>query len=221
VSSLVHDHPASLEPVIADLRVGNLAELIGVLSYATGELTRIEVATVMTVMVRNWGIDPLVLRAIVQALLPGICGLPRRIDITDGLWGGDLETFFVDAISILWEQINQWSGSTRPDAPADLLAGVRTHLRTLQRSERRYRAHFADTPDALLSMVMGGGRTAEELLASAITEASGRTLTEADANLIYATRGLGVSVAEMYRAFGVSAVDLCKRHRSAVAQLVA
>jgi hypothetical protein len=46
-------------------------------------------------------------------------------------------------------------------------------------------------------------------------------LTEADANLIDATRVLGVSVAEMAWAFGVSAVDLCKRRQSAVAQLVA
>jgi hypothetical protein len=127
---------------------------------------------------------------------------------------------------ILWEQINQWSGSNRPDAHSGLLAGVRTHHRTPPEERRRHRAHFADTPDALSSMAMswmemGDDRTAEELMDSPITEASGRILTEADANLTYATRVLGVPVAEMARAFGVSAVERCKHRRSAVAQLVA
>ena len=133
---------AACEPVISHLQVNDLAELVDVLSLSSHRLSRNEAAAVIAAMLRSAGVDVLIARAIIQALIPGVVALSRRIDTADGPWC-DLDHFFVDAISSLWEQTITWSGTTRPYAAGDLLSGVRTRLRTLQASERRHRCRRA------------------------------------------------------------------------------
>ena len=133
---------AASEPVISHLQVNDLAELVDVLLLSSHRLSRNEAAAVIAAMLRSAGVDVLVPRAIIQALIPGVVALSRRIDTADGPWC-DLDQFFVDAISSLWEQIITWSGTTRPYAAGDLLSGIRTRLRTLQASERRHRCRRA------------------------------------------------------------------------------
>src|ERR1035441_6570112 len=152
---------AQCEPVVADLEVGNLAELVAALSPSSARLTRNEAAAVITAMLRSADVDELIPRAIVQALIPGVLALAQRFDSADGPWS-DLDHFFVDAISCLWEQIITWSGTTHPYAAGDLLSGVRTRLRTLQASERRHRCRRVDSPDALDLIPASIGRTGEE-----------------------------------------------------------
>jgi hypothetical protein len=183
---------AAREPVIAHLQVDDLAELV----------------------------DVLIPRAIIQALIPGVIALSRRIDSADGPWC-DLDQFFVDAISCLWEQIIAWSGTTRPYAAGDLLSGVRTRLRTLQATERRHGCRRADSPDALDLIPASVGRTGEELLAADLIDATGHGLTPADASLLYSTTVLGMSVAEVADHIGESVVRLRQRRRNVIAGLVA
>src|ERR1035437_4501189 len=139
---------AQCEPVVARLKVGNLAELVAALAISSGRLSRNEAAEVITAMLRSADVYALVPRAIIEALIPGTLALSRRIDSADGPWS-DLDHFFVAAISCLWEQIITWSGTTHPYAAGDLLSAVRTRLRTLQASERRHRCRRVDSPDAL------------------------------------------------------------------------
>jgi len=211
---------AACEPVISHLQVNDLAELVDVLSLSSRRLSRNEAAAVITAMLRSAGVDVLVPRAIIQALIPGVVALSRRIDSTDGPWC-DLDQFFVDAISSLWEQIITWSGTTRPYAAGDLLSGVRTRLRTLQVTERRHRCRRVDSPD-VLDLIPGSiGRTGEELLAAELMEAAGQRLTAADASLLYSTAVLGMSVAEVADRTGESVVRLRRRRRNVIAGLVA
>lgn len=208
------------EPVIAHLQVNDLVELVDVLSLSSHQLPRNEAASVIAAMLRSAGVDVLIPRAIIQALIPGVVALSRRIDSADGPWC-DLDQFFVNAISCLWEQIITWSGTTRPYAAGDLLSGVRTRLRTLQASERRHRCRRVDSPDALDLIPASIGRTGEELLAAELIEATGHGLTPADATVLYSTAVLGMSVAEVADHTGESVVRLRRRRRNAIAGMVA
>jgi hypothetical protein len=206
--------------MIAGLNVNNLAELVTALSSSSAALSRTEAAAVITAMLKSATVDPLIPRAIIQALIPGILGLARRIDGTAGPWG-DLDTFYGDAISCLFEQITAWSGTLRPYAAGDLLSGVRVRLRTLHVSEARHRSRRLDTSAALEALPGSIGPSGEELLAAAITEATGPGLPAVDAAVLYATRVLGLPLSEVVVLTGVSRRRLGRRRSHAIAAVVA
>jgi DNA-directed RNA polymerase specialized sigma24 family protein len=211
---------AEREPAVAALRVDNLAELIAALSLSSVRLSRHDAAGVITAMLRSADVDALIPRAIIQALIPGVLGLSRRIDIAGGPWS-DLDAFYADAISALWELTMSWSGAYRPYAAGDLLSAVRTRLRTLQASEHRHRSRQASTPDALDTLPASIGRTGEELLAAAIADATGHGLNPTDAAVLYATRVLGMTFGEVADLAGIPAHHLRRRRRNAVGRMVA
>src|ERR1035441_6022193 len=211
---------AESEPMVARLEVGDLAELTAALSLSSGRLSAREAAAVIAAMLRSADADVLTPRAIIQALIPGVLALPQRVDTADGPWC-DLDAFYGDAISALWELTTRWSGTHRPYAAGDLLSAVRTRLRTLQATERRHRCRQASTPDPLDTLPASIGRTGEELLAAAIVDATGHGLTIADAALLYATRVLGMSLAEVADLAEVPAGHLRRRRRIAIDRLVA
>ncbi len=211
---------AESEPVVARLEVGDLAELISVLSLSSDRLSRHEAAAVITAMLRSADVDALIPRAIIQALIPGVLGLSRRIDIAGGPWS-DLDAFYADAISALWELTMSWSGAHRPYAVGDLLSAVRTRLRTLQVSERRHRSHQTGTPDALDALPASSGPTGEELLAADIADATGNGLNVTDAAVLYATRVLGMTFGEVADLTEVPAHQLRRQRRNAIDRMVA
>jgi hypothetical protein len=211
---------AQCESVVADLKVGNLAELVAALSISSGGLSRNEAAEVITAMLRSADVDALVPRAIIEALIPGILALPRSLDLADGPWC-DFDAFHADAISALWELTTRWSGTNRPYAAGDLLSGVRTRLRTLQSSERRHRSRQSGTPGELDALPASIGRTGEELLAAALAEAPGHGIKVSDAAVLYATRVLGMSLAEVADIAEVPTPHLRRQRRNAIDRLVA
>ncbi len=206
--------------MVARLEVNDLAELIAALSLSSNRLSRNEAAAVITAMLRSAYVDALIPRAIIQALIPGVLALSRRIDIAGGPWC-DLDAFYADAISALWELTMSWSGANRPYAVGDLLSAVRTRLRTLQASEHRHRSRQASTPDALDTLPAGIARTGQDLLAAAIADATGHGLNRTDAAILYATGVLGMSLGEVGDLTGVPARDLRRRRRNAIDRMVA
>jgi hypothetical protein len=219
-SSVACHRLAQCEPVVADVEVGDLAELVVVLSLSSGRLSRNAAAEVITAMLRSANVDALVPRAIIEALIPGVLALPRRFDLADGPWC-DLDAFHADAVSVLWELTTRWSGTHRPYAAGDLLSGVRTRLRTLQCTERRHRSRQSASPAALDALPASIGRTGEELLAAALAEATGHGLKVSDAAILYATRVLGMSLTEVAQLAGLPAGNLRRRRRIAIDRLVA
>ena len=211
---------AACEPVVERLEAQNLAEVVDALSLSSDRLSRKEAAAVLSAMLKSAQLDPLIPRAILQALIPGVLALSRRVDIAQGPWCA-LDAFYADAISALWELTTSWAGTDRPYAAGDLLSGVRTRLRTLQLSERRHRSRQGGGPDALDNLTASIGRTGEELLAAALDDAAGTRLKVADAAVLYATRVLGLSVAEVADLAGVPAGHLRRRRRYAIDRLVA
>jgi hypothetical protein len=219
-SSVACHRLAQCEPVVADVEVGDLAELVVVLSLSSGRLSRNAAAEVITAMLRSANVDALVPRAIIEALIPGVLALPRRFDLADGPWC-DLDAFHADAVSVLWELTTRWSGTHRPYAAGDLLSGVRTRLRTLQCTERRHRSRQSASPAALDALPASIGRTGEELLAAALAEATGHGLKVSDAAILYATRVLGMSLTEVAQLARLPAGNLRRRRRIAIDRLVA
>jgi len=211
---------AELEPVVEHLKAQNLAELVDALSLSSNRLSRNEAAGVLSAMLRGAGLDPLIPRAIVQALIPGVLALSSRVDLANGPWC-DQDAFYAEAVSALWELTNRWAGTDHPYAAGDLLSGVRTRLRTLQITERRHRSRQSDNPDALDNLAASVGRSGEELLAAALAEATGNGLKVADAAVLYATRVLGLSVTEVADLAGVPAGHVRRRRRHAIDRLVA
>jgi hypothetical protein len=175
---------------------------------------------VVAAMLRSADVDELIPRAIVQALIPGVLALAQRFDISEGPWS-DLDAFFSDAISCLWEQITTWSGTGHAYAASDLISGARTRLRTLQTTERRHRSRRVDTPVSLDLVPARGDRSGEELLATALADATGQGLAVADAAVLYATSVLGLSLAELSDLGGEPVPRLRRQRRTAIAQLVA
>jgi DNA-directed RNA polymerase specialized sigma24 family protein len=211
---------AEIEPLVAHLEVNNLAELAAALSLSSGRLSSREAAAVIAAMLRGADADVLIPRAIIQALIPGVLALPQRVDTADGPWC-DLDAFYADAISALWELTTSWSGTHRPYAAGDLLSAVRTRLRTLQATERRHRCRQTSSPDPLDTLPASIGRTGEELLAAALVDATGHGLTIADAAVLYATRVLGMSLAEVADIAEVPTGHLRRQRRNAIDRLVA
>src|ERR1035441_10893736 len=78
---------AACEPVIARLQVNDLAELVDVLSLSSHRLSRNEAAAVIAAMLRSAGVDVLIARAIIQALIPGVVALFRRFASRCCPWG--------------------------------------------------------------------------------------------------------------------------------------
>jgi hypothetical protein len=211
---------ARCEPVVADLEVDNLAELVAALSLSSGRLSRNEAAEVIMAMLRSADVDAFDARAIIEALIPGVLALPRRFDLAEGPWR-DLDAIHADAVSALWELTTRWSGTYRPYAAGDLLLGVRARLRALQSCERRHRCRRGVSPTALDALLASIGRTGEELLAAALAEATGHGLKVADATVLYATRVLGMSETEVAQLAGLPACHLRRRRRIAINRLVA
>jgi hypothetical protein len=211
---------AECEPVIARLDIDDLAELVSALSLSSAGLSRNEAAAVIAAMLKSATVDPLVPRALIQALIPGVLGLARRIDGTAPPWN-DLDAFYGDAVSCLFEQITTWAGTLRPYAAGDLLSGVRTKLRTLQISEARHGSRRLDTCDGLDVRPWSIGPGGDELLAASISEASGDGLAASDAAVLYATRVLGLPLVEVAELTGISVRCLGRRQSNAIAFLVA
>ena len=220
VSSSACHRLAEREPVVERLAAQNLAELVDALSLSSNRLSRNEAAGVLSAMLRSAGLDPLIPCAILQALIPGVLALSGRVDLARGPWC-DLDAFYAEAVSALWELTNRWAGTDHPYAAGDLLSGVRNRLRTHQLTERRHRSRQSDTPDALDNLAASVGRSGEELLAAALAEATGNGLKVADAAVLYATRVLGLSVTEVADLAGIPAGHLRHQRRHAIDRLVA
>lgn len=206
--------------MIARLGVNDLAELVTALSCSSGGLSRNEAAAVLAAMLKSATVDPLIPRAIIQALIPGILGLARRIDGTAGPWH-DLDAFYGDAISCLFEQITTWSGTLCPYAAGDLLSGVRVKLWTLHVSELRHRSRRAGSADSLDTVPGSIGPSSEELLAAAIIEATENGLAASEGAVLYATGVLGLSLRELAELTGISRHRLARRRSRAITVVVA
>jgi len=199
---------AEHEPAIASLGVGNLGELVDSLrrSGRGSDLDRAQAAFVVRAMLRSEAAHPMVGRAILQAVVPGLVTVARRLSWgTGGEWDSPA-SFFSDLVATAWEVIAEWEGQDRRYAVLDLLSAVRCRLR---RQLLRHRQRCDQTVtgfdlDACGHASWSSGTTDLEELVRAIDDLDGRGIDSHDAALLYANRVLGLSVSELARLTGWS-----------------
>ncbi|HMD46360.1 MAG TPA: hypothetical protein VKG43_09380 [Acidimicrobiales bacterium] len=211
------------EPEIARLGMADLGELVALLRLARRTAEREHAALVIRAMLRSQGVHPLVARATLQALLPGLVTVARRLSWGSGGDWTDGGAFFSDLIATTWEVIVSWSGQDRPYAVLDLLSAVRCRLRrqlVAQRSART-KVSLGLDPDEVDSVGTPGGVTALDDLARAIEDLAGRGLDRADAAVLYGHRVLGLSMAELARISGQTRRHLDGRRQRAEQELCA
>jgi len=204
------------EPAVASLEVGDLAELVDVLTVEgcrrSGRRRRVspeQAAAALSAMLRSQDVDPLIPRAILQAVLPGLVGVARRLQWGAGGEWRDGGAFFADAATTAWEVIVEWAGQDRPYAVLDLLSAVRCRLR---RQLLRYKSSTtADNGSdggggtALRETRVAGCSTTDlEELARAIDDEWGSGIEGSDAAILYAHRVLGYSIGELAQLTGRS-----------------
>lgn len=220
---------AAAEPVIAALGTHDLGELVTVVAgsgpgRAGAQLKPEEAGAVVSAMLRSQRVHPLVTRAIVQTIIPGLVGVARRLSWGAGGEWRDGGAFFSDLVTTAWEVVIEWSGQSRPYAAPDLLSAVRCRLR---RQLLRYRGR-ADRPgsdpgrdDARDRAGVHSERSDLEELARAIDAHWGRDVDGEDAAVLYAHRVLGYSLAELARLTGHSRRNLGERRDRATEAVIA
>lgn len=218
-----------VEPDVAAVGATDLGELVRALRPPLRGLgarrpeERVRPAVTLRAMLRSQGVHPLVPRAILQAILPGLVGVARRLSWgTGGEWG-DGGSFFVDAISTAWEVIVEWSGEDREYAVLDLLSAVRCRLRRQLLRHRAQTARADPTPsvDAVRPVPCGLGASDLDELAHAIDGLYGSGIAAADAAVLYAHGVLGYSMTELAAVTGRSRRHLGARRDRAARTLIA
>jgi len=193
------------EPDVAAVDASDLYNLIAHLRGAPTSGGRTNAALVVRAMLRSEGAHPLLPRAILQAILPGLVTVARRLSWGAGGDWSDGGTFFSDLVATAWEVIAAWSGQDRQYAVLDLLSAIRCRMRrqfvSKQRStELPLGPEFDDGLFAQDSL----GMTALDELARAIEEQIGRGLDPIDGAVLYGVRVLGLTTADLARISGRS-----------------
>lgn len=213
---------ADKEPEVAELGATDMGELV---SWLTTPLrsgarqgtcpdagARVHAARIVRAMLRSAPVHPMVKRALLQTLVPGLVGVARRLDWGAGGEWCDGDAFFFDLLSTAWEVLEEWAGDDRPYAVLDLLSAVRCRAR---RRLLGHRAHgLAQAPVADLERVGDEGRaplaagcseTDLDVLARVIDEGRATGLDPRDAAALYGQRVLGYSLTELSALTGRSA----------------
>ena len=187
---------AAAEPLVDAVGAVDLGGLVEVLSARSGRLAPLRAAETLSAMVRSQGVDGLVARAVVQALLPGLLGLGGRFRWgASGPWYGDGDLFAGDLLATAWEVVTGVAG--RDVKVPRLLDLIGWRLRNLALADARRVARLDWRPVELLPDRPGVSGSVLEDLASALDGVAGRVVSRRGAAVVYAHRVLGLTMAEV------------------------
>ena len=214
---------ARAERVVASLGACDLGDVVASLAHSREADSRYGAAKVLQAMIRSQAVHPMIPRAILQAMMPGLVVAAKRL-----AWGagGDWQgpgPFLSDVVTTAWEVIVEWAGQDRDYAVLDLLSAVRCRLRRqlLRQRTARERLAFGVDPDHLRQPQWASGTTDLDELARAVNRAVQHDLDTFDAAILYANRVLGLTIAELARITGRSPRHVVGRRDEAVRKLVA
>lgn len=214
---------AAAEPAVAALGAHDLGDVVAYLRDpgarpACSPGGSAQAARVIQAMLRSQRVHPLVPRAILQAVLPGLVGVARRLGWGAGGEWSDGGAFFVDMLTTTWETIAEWAGDDRPYAVLDLLSAVRCRMRRQLLRHRAVVEHHAPASDVtIMAGACGAGSSDLDQLAHAIDDAVGDGMDATDGSVLYAHRVLGYTLTELSQLTGRSRRTLSE-HRDRAAQ---
>ncbi len=211
-AAAVLERLVAVEPVLAGIRAASLHELFGWLEgrpdrgFDTSSRPVTPHWEVVAGLIRQFHTDELIGLGLVAALSPGLLGVAKRLDWGQGGPWPDAQAFAADLVSETWLVLRDVGGTT-------LTYPERTVIERLRRRLAHHRAQFqkasrreAPTEDeslaASLDRPLGAwseprrGSTLESL-AAALTRIDDRTVARDDVRLIFETRVLGYSIAEL------------------------
>jgi hypothetical protein len=193
------------EPGLGVIEAGDLYDLVAHLREAPANGGRTDAALVVRLMLRSESVHPLLARAILQAILPGLVSVARRLSWGAGGDWTDGGAFFSDLVTTAWEVISAWAGQDRQYAVLDLLSAIRCRMRR-QFIEKAGRKDLPLGPEFEDSVIAHAsfGRTALDELANAIEEHVGHGLDPVDGAVLYGVRVLGLTTADLARMSGRS-----------------
>lgn len=220
---------AAAEPAVAALGGHDLGDVVAYLrdpgarpAPASPPGGSVQAARVIQAMLRSQRVHPLVPRAILQAVLPGLVGVARRLGWGAGGEWSDGGAFFVDVLTTAWETIVEWEGDDRPYALLDLLSAVRCRMRRQLLRHRAVVEHHAPATDPVtVAGTCGAGSSDLDELARAIDDAVGSGMDATDASVLYAHRVLGYTLTELSQLTGRSRRTLGERRDRAAQALLA
>ncbi|OYV65078.1 MAG: hypothetical protein B7X07_04360 [Actinobacteria bacterium 21-64-8] len=135
--------------------------------------------------------DPLIHRALLQTLLPGIVSVCRQLRFGAGIVDEPGETLAV-ATALCAELLYDWAGQSRPYAAPDVLSALRGRLRRHLLKEKEERRILASDANNVAHAAQGSSTTLQTRL-----EAMRGTPHERLARLTYARVFEGVSLKEL------------------------
>lgn len=148
-------------------------------------------------------------RTVMQAMLPGLLAMGRRLSYMvasgSGRWA-DQDELEQEIVATAYERVRALAGTSQAWPARTLLEQTRGRLRALYDNERRWRAHsVAMTPEYAETMADRAEHSAAEELAHVVVDAvQDGTLAPGPAGLLYTCGVLGREVRSVASAAGWS-----------------
>jgi hypothetical protein len=172
-------------------------DLIAFMGQASGRQAREQAAGLVRVLLREAGVDPLVPRFLLQALIPGMLTIAARLRWGQGGDWSDGSEFFTELVSTTWEVVADWAGQDRPFAVLDVLSAARCRIRRQLFRERDLRKlHVRMTPDVTAQRTDQSETDLEQLTRTLIDLHQQGMQTE-EVGVMYAQHVLGYSISEL------------------------
>ncbi len=192
LSALVHGEGAGGRPLCP-----TPYDLIEHMRLAKDRSSRNQAAAVIRLMLREGNTDPLIIRILLQALLPGMISIAARLRWGQGGDWEDAEEFFSELLSTSWLVLIDWAGQDRPYAVLDLLSAVRCRLRRqlFRAKELEQRQVHLTTETSTSNSVQS--ETDLERLSRGLIDLEQEGMRTDDVEVLYAHHVLGYSISEL------------------------
>ena len=211
------DALAAQEPAVAALGCAGLGELVDLVQ---NRLRHDQKAPVIAAMLHSSRAHPVIARALVQTLYPGLTRVVRALRGLQAHWG-DLDGCFDEAVVVLWTVLDEWAGSDRLYVGPDVLSAVRCRMRRQALAAERERRHLTGLELVADRVPAAPDRSDLEDLAAALDEPASLGLDPASAATICLTRVYGYTLGEVAAIAGTTRGSVKWRRNRAEQCLVA
>jgi hypothetical protein len=173
------------------------SDLVEYMRRAQGREEREVAARLVRVLLREADADPFICRLLVQALVPGLIIVARKLQWGKGGDWRDGSEFFGDVLATTWLVLQEWSGQDRPYAVLDLLSAIRCRVRRQLFRAKDQGGHTTTLRSEHRDTWIGRAESDLEELARMLIDLYREGTPHEDVRVLYAHHVLGFSIAEL------------------------